>query len=109
MFITGIEKLILLAAGVDQRRGRTGRCGASRLHSTRILRGEDADRIVEWGRRRGSAEEELVGREAGALIRLEHVVGPPVLCGQLQIGIEDTVGVVDKPELRLRRAGANAT
>jgi hypothetical protein len=42
----------------------------------RILRGEQ---IAVWGWRRSSGNNELMGREAGALISLEHAIAESVL------------------------------
>ena len=49
-----------------------------------------------------------MGRKAGTLIGLEHIIGPPILCRQLEVRGNRVVRIGHVSKLRLRRAGARA-
>src|ERR1700751_4231721 len=69
--------------------------------STRVLCGEDTNRIVDGIGCRSPAKNELIGRKAGALIGWEHIVGPAILRREFEVRIQNACRIV--PELELRR------
>ena len=72
--------LLVLAAGVDQLHGGPRRSGAAGYltGSRHILGGIDACRVVGRTGRGGAPKYELMGREAGSLVGLEHIVRPAI-------------------------------
>src|SRR5580704_3048029 len=49
-------------------------------------------RVGDWGR--GSGEKKLMGGIARSLIGLEHVIGEPILLGELKVWIQDAMNPV---------------
>lgn len=67
-----------------------GYAGMAPTACERIFRGEPIE-VCQGGliRCRGSRQEELVRREAGPLVRLEHVIRESVVLGDLEVRVED--------------------
>src|SRR5215470_19652481 len=76
--------------------------------STHVLCGEDANSIVDGIGRRSPAKNELVGRKAGSLIGLEHIVGPAILRCEFEVRIQNASRIVYELELRSGWTGAGA-
>jgi len=76
--------------------------------STRVLCGEDTSSIVGGIGSRSPAKNELVGGKAGALISLEHVVGPAVLRRKFKVRIQNASRIVYELELRSGWTSAGA-
>src|SRR5208283_996171 len=75
-----------------------------------IFGDKNPSRVVSSRWSRSCAEDELVSGVAGALIRLEHAIGPAVSRGQGDVGVEETtfiaiavrdLRVIDVHELRI--------
>ena len=102
--------LLIFSGGADQLDRGPGRCRTSRdrTGSRHVLRGKNAGGIVGCAWRRRSPKDELMSGKTGPLIGLEHVVGPSILGGELQIGGHHSARVIDISGLRLRKTLARA-
>src|ERR1019366_10083505 len=96
------------AAGrIDQLNGGSRRRVASRVGRAAgawILRGKQ---VAPRRRSRSPGNNELMRRQAGPLVRLEHAVGEGVLFGQLQVGLYIRRVDVSKRALRHTRGARN--
>src|SRR5262245_38980557 len=64
--------------------------------------------IVLRRRSRCPAEQKLMCRKTGPLVGLEHFISPSVLGGELQVRVQNIIGVCHKSELWLAWTGSAA-
>src|ERR1700722_2948731 len=108
MLETGIH-LLTLCAGCDQPDYRSGQGYAPSCPGGRyVFGGERSCRVIARARCGGSSEKKLMGREAGSLVGLEHVIRPAILSRNAQIRVYRSLAVIDIGKGRLRRARPDA-